>query len=446
MSVTDSPVRGASPWRLLLAFSLMAAGLSAADAPAPHLSSPVAQLDARQADKFSKGEAEFNQRWVVPFHVGGNWGRGPLSNGEACSDCHAGNGRGRAPDHPGATMQSMLVRLSIPGIEPGGAPQPDPVYGSQLQSMGVLGKVPEEAQPRVRYGEHTVTLADGDTVTLRKPEIILRALRYGPLAPDVMLSARVAQPVRGMGLLEAVPDAALLAIAADQQRVGLNGRPNYVLDVERQRRTIGRFGHKANQPTLRQQVASALVEDIGVTSRDFPVENCTPAQQACASVPSVGTLEISDSRFDDLLFYLRALSPPERPNVAGEQVARGERLFAQARCAECHVPELKTGEASLPMLAQQTVRAYTDLLLHDMGEGLSDGRPDFAAGPRDWRTPPLWGLGSQAGNDTYLHDGRARNLTEAILWHAGEAQPSRDAYVALRRQEREALLAFLKSL
>jgi CxxC motif-containing protein (DUF1111 family) len=287
-------------------------------------------------------------------------------------------------------------------------------------------------------------LSDGETVTLRKPHLLLKALNYGPLEPEVLLSARVAQPIAGMGLLEAVPEATLLELANAQRRAGLNGRPNWVFDMEQQRTVIGRFGHKANQPSLRQQVATALIEDLGVTSRLFPNESCTPTQTACASMPSVGTLELSDSRFDALLFYLRALAPSPEPVASSEEIARGERLFAQTQCAQCHVPELKTGPAPLAALANKTIRPYTDLLLHDMGEGLADERPDFAAGARDWRTPPLWGLAS--GEASYLHDGRARTLTEAILWHGGEAQAARDAFVAMERHQREALLAFLQSL
>ena len=444
---TESSPRRASPWRLLLALPLMAGTLSAAD-PAAY-SAAVSGLDSAQNAEFRNGEAEFRQRWVVPFHIGGQWGRGPLSNGEACSDCHAANGRGRAPDHEGMPMQSMLVRLSIPGAAEDGGPLAHPVYGIQLQSIGVLGKVPEEGRARVRYSEQKVTLEDGEIVSLRKPQFGIHNLRYGALEPEVMLSARVAQPVFGMGLLEAVPDSVLIELAQTQKQAGRGGRTNLVFDPMQGRKVIGRFGHKANQPSLPQQVATALVEDLGVTSRLFPVDNCTTAQSVCGKVPSVGTLELSDARFQALLFYLRAVSPPERRDRDNAKVMHGEKLFEAAGCGQCHVPSLRTGDAPLAALANRTIHPYTDLLLHDMGEGLSDGRPDFGAGPRDWRTAPLWGIGLSGavnGNATYLHDGRARTLIEAIVWHGGEAQSSRDAFVAMQRQEREALLAFLASL
>jgi CxxC motif-containing protein (DUF1111 family) len=412
---------------------------------------PLSDLTEAQRALFELGRAEFGQRWVVPFHIGGEWGRGPLSNAEACTDCHAGTGRGRAPERAGMPMQSWLVRLSIPGTDPHGGPLPHPVYGLQLQAIGVLGKVPEEGYAHVDYDERAVRLSEGETVWLRKPRLQVGSLRYGPLEQATLTSARVAPPVFGLGLLESVPEAVVLELAAGQREAGFEGRPNYVRDLEQDRSVLGRFGHKANQPSAAQQAATALIEDIGVTSRFFPVENCTQAQRPmCAAVPSVGSPEIPDARFDALVFYLRALAPPPRRDRDDPVVLRGERLFEQARCAVCHVPALKTGTyPPLPQIAGRVIHPYTDLLLHDMGEGLADGRPDYRAGPRDWRTPPLWGIGLAGkinGNATYLHDGRARSLSEAILWHGGEARVSRDAFVAMQRQEREALLAFLRSL
>ena len=221
-------------------------------------------------------------------------------------------------------------------------------------------------------------------------------------------------------------------------------------EIINQSMALGRFGWKANQPSLRQQNASAFLNDMGVTTSVFKQENCPEKQIACRKRPLGMVPEQPERAFNQLLFYTRALAVPARRRVDDPLALQGEQLFAQARCAVCHAPEMKTGEyPALPQLAHQIIHPYTDLLLHDMGEGLADGRPDFLAGPRDWRTPPLWGIGLSRkvnGNAALLHDGRARDLTEAILWHGGEADVSREAFRNMPKPEREALLAFLNSL
>ena len=413
-------------------------------------SAPGPALNADELQQFANGRSEFHQRWVVPVVIGGNWGRGPTSNGEICTDCHAGNGRGRPPEREDEESVSMLVRLSLPGTDAHGGPRPHPHYGDQLQQQGVLGKVPPEGRVDVVWREHEVTLADGDTIRLRFPDVRLSRLAYGPLGPDVLISPRVAPPVFGMGLLEAIGEETLLEIARRQAALGFNGHPNYVWDVENRVMALGRFGWKAGQPTLRQQTAAAFLNDMGVTTRVYLHANCPPVQMACSNSPGIGVPELTDRPFESLNFYLRALAVPARRNVDDARVARGEKLFEQAQCSVCHVPEVRTGDyPALPQIAHQVIRPYSDLLLHDMGEGLADGRPDYRAGPRDWRTPPLWGVGLSArvnGNATLLHDGRARNFAEAILWHGGEAAGAREAFRSMPGQEREALLAFLASL
>lgn len=413
-------------------------------------SAPGPTLSAGQLQQFADGRSEFQQRWVVPVVIGGNWGRGPTSNGEVCTDCHAGNGRGRPPQHDDDESVSLLVRLSLPGENEHGGPRPHPHYGDQLQQQGVLGKVPPEGRVTVAWRDHEVELADGNTMRLRVPEVRLSQLAFGPLGADILISPRVAPPVFGMGLIEAIPAQTLLDIARRQAALGYNGRPNYVWDADKQVMALGRFGWKAGQPTLRQQTAAAFLNDMGVTTRMFLQDNCPPVQKACNNSPGVGVPEQTDRPFESLNFYMRALAVPARRNLDDASVARGEKLFDQAQCAVCHVPEVQTGEyPALPQIAHQVIRPYSDLLLHDMGAGLADNRPDFRAGPRDWRTPPLWGIGLSGkvnGNATLLHDGRARNFAEAILWHGGEAAAARDAFRSMPKHEREALLAFLASL
>jgi CxxC motif-containing protein (DUF1111 family) len=411
---------------------------------------PVPLLNARELEQFTEGKKGFAQHWVVAPSILGLWGRGPISNAEACTDCHENGGRGRAPDDVSQPMRSMLVRLSIPGAGPHGGPNPDPIYGDQLQNEGILGRVPPEGDPRLSWDTRSVTMGDGEIVQLRVPALKFQSLNFGPLSSKVMTSMRVAPALIGVGLLDAVAEDTIRSAAADQHRKGLRGRPNVVWDLINNREALGRFGYKANQPSVEQQIFLAYHADLGVTSRWFPEENCTAVQLECLAEPPGGHPELPQEFVDPALLYARALAPPARRNADDAQVQRGEALFHLVGCDGCHAPTLETGEsAALPALSRQTIHPFTDLLLHDMGEGLNDGRPDFRAGGRDWRTAPLWGLGLSRtvnGNDSLLHDGRARNPTEAILWHGGEAQTSRDQFAAMPRLDREALLAFLRSL
>ena len=406
-------------------------------------------LNAAQRQLFHKGEAEFRSRWVPLFNIGGNWGRGPTSNAEACSDCHAGNGRGRAPESEDERLTSMLLRLSLSGTDARGGPLPHPAYGLQLQEQGVLGKVPPEGRVAIAWQEHQVPLAGGEIANLRRPQVRIEAPGFGPTG-DLLTSARVAPPVFGLGLLEAVTEETLIRVAQTQMRMGYGGRLNRVWDEQAQAHRPGRFGWKATQPAITQQAAAAFLADIGVTTPLYPEQNCPLPQLACRDQPSPSGPEQNQPAFDALVFYLRALAAPARRNPRDPEVMRGEALFARAQCVVCHLPELRTGDyPPLPQLANLVIRPYTDLLLHDMGDGLADHRPEYRAGGRDWRTPPLWGLGLSGkvnGNATLLHDGRARNVTEAILWHGGEAAAAREIYRKLPKADRAALAAFLDSL
>jgi len=416
----------------------------------PAYQQPAPVLSAGQLEQFLVGREGFAQHWVVAPSILGLWGRGPTSNAEACTDCHQNGGRGSAPADATEPMRSMLVRLSIPGAGPHGAPKPHRVYGDQLQNEGILGRVPAEGDPRLSWKIRSVAMADGEIVQLRAPVLELQRLNFGPLGSGVMTSVRVAPALVGVGLLDAVSEDTIRTLAAEEQRSGLHGRPNVVWDLIHGREALGRFGHKANQPSVDQQVFTAYHADLGVTSRWFPEENCTDVQLECLAEPPGGHPELPEAFLDPVLLYVRALAVPARRNVNDAQVARGAALFSLAGCDGCHTPTLETGDyAALPALSRQTIHPYTDLLLHDMGEGLADGRPDFRAGPREWRTAALWGLGLSRtvnGNDSLLHDGRARNISEAILWHGGEAQGSRDAFGSMSKAEREALFAFLRSL
>lgn len=425
-------------------------GFEIADATREAYSRINPEVTQKQRAEALRGRSLFRQSWVVPpaqdIEIAG---LGPLYNQLSCLSCHPKNGRGQPPETPQQAMRSMLVRLSLPGQDPHGGPLPHPVYGNQLNEQGVPG-VPGEGWVRVDYREARVTLPDGETVGLRTPLYQFTDLHYGPLGADIRFSPRVGPPVFGLGLLEAVSDQTILQLAEKGRQQGVNGHPNYVWDAERQRPSIGRFGLKANVATLRQQIAGAFIGDMGITSTLHPKENCTAAQTDCQQSPSARQPELTDAQLDAVLGYLRLLQVPARRNADDPMVRQGEQTFTAIGCAACHVPVLATGEfPPLPALSGQTLHPYTDLLVHDMGEGLSDQRPDFQAGGREWRTPPLWGIGLTARineHSYFMHDGRARSLTEAVLWHGGEALPARQRFTNLPAEERQALIRFLESL
>ncbi|HYI00402.1 di-heme oxidoredictase family protein [Hyalangium sp.] len=374
---------------------------------------------------------------------------GPLSNASGCGSCHFKDGRGRPLPEPGPEAP-LLVRLSVPstGVAAGSH---EPVYGGQLNDQATSG-VPAEGTVEVSYTQVKGRYADGTSYTLRKPHYRVTRLAYGPLAPRAMLSPRIPATVFGLGLLEAIPEEAILALADPEDRDGdgVSGRPNRVASKRLGKASLGRFGWKANQPSLEQQVASAFSEDLGLTSPLFPERNCTAKQESCRAIPVAQGPELSEHQLQKTTLYLRLLAVPARRDVTGVAVRQGQALFQQAGCATCHHSVFKTGEVSdVPELAQQTIRPYTDLLLHDMGPELADGRPDAEASGSEWRTAPLWGLGLlEAVNRQVrmLHDGRARSFEEAILWHGGEAAASRERFKKLEREEREALISFLRSL
>ncbi|MEJ2426824.1 MAG: di-heme oxidoredictase family protein [Candidatus Thiodiazotropha sp.] len=412
---------------------------------------PMRGLNEQELARFNEGRGLFTQMWVIaPSRDTRVDGLGPLYNRISCVACHPDNGRGRAPDGPEGEMRSMLVRLSIPGPSPHGGPRPHPVYGAQLNEQGVPG-VPGEGRAEVRYQESVEVMADGMQVSLRRPELHLTEEGYGEFGP-LLTSPRIGPAITGMGLLEAVSEEELLSWADpdDRDGDGISGRPNLVWDVAYGKPALGRFGYKANVATLRQQIAGAFIGDLGITSSLHRTQNCTSDQTACQQAINGGEPELSDTQLDDITFYHQVLAVPERRDRSSSAVTQGEALFHQTGCAACHRPRMRTSKQAQPArLADQIIEPYSDLLLHDLGEPLSDGRRDFQASGREWRTAPLWGIGLAeivADEVGYLHDGRARNLLEAILWHGGEAAGSRERFKALDSTQRDRLLTFLKSL
>jgi Predicted thiol oxidoreductase len=423
---------------------------------------PSANLPPSRRVDFSVGNSFFRSPWVIaPSTTTARDGLGPLFNTNACQGCHIKDGRGHPPAPDAQNAVSMLVRLSIPDapayarvIEQLGV-VPEPVYGGQLQDMSVPGVVPE-GKVRVDYTPVPIRFKDGTEVELRKPTLQITQLGYGPMHPDTRFSARVAPPMIGLGLLEAIPDEAILANAEAQAKAknGIAGRPNRVWDDAQQKTVLGRFGWKAGQPNLNQQNVHAFSGDMGLTTRLRPVDDCTAAQTACKQAPNgngaQGEPEVSDNILRLVLFYSRNLAVPARRDVSAPEVLAGKTLFFQAGCQSCHTPKYTTAaNAAEPELANQVIRPYSDLLLHDMGDGLADHRSEFQASGRDWRTPPLWGIGltqAVSGHTQFLHDGRARNLLEAVLWHGGEAAAAQQQVLSFNAEQRAALLAFLNSL
>lgn len=421
-------------------------------------SMPSANLSPLRRLDFSVGNSFFRNPWVIaPASTTARDGLGPLFNTNACQNCHIKDGRGHPPESGASRSVSMLVRLSVPATEDHAEVvrqrgiAPEPTYGGQLQDMAVPGVAPE-GRVRFSFTTRTLTFADGSEVELRRPQLEITDLGYGPMHPQTLFSPRVAPPVIGLGLLEAIPEAALQANADPEDRDGdgISGRPNRVYDQVTGETVMGRFGWKAGQPNLNQQNADAFFNDMGLSSSLLTGTGCTERQIECRAMPNGGEPEVSDSILAQVLFYTRNLGVPARRGVDNPQVLAGKTLFHRAGCQSCHVPQFTTAaDAAEPELANQLIRPYTDLLLHDMGEGLADNRPEFEASGREWRTPPLWGIGlteAVSGHTRFLHDGRARNLMEAVLWHGGEAEQARRRVLEFDHDERAALLAFLESL
>ncbi|HEY6171663.1 MAG TPA: di-heme oxidoredictase family protein [Candidatus Kapabacteria bacterium] len=406
---------------------------------------PAPNLGQVNLDLHTEGDAAFEEAFVsAPAEVSG--GLGPVFNSFSCVNCHPRDGRGRPP-LPGEFLNSMLLRVSVPGMNPHGGPNPVPGFGGQYQQRSNFGVKPE-GSVAISYSEINGSYADGEAYSLRVPAFTLTNT-YVPLPPGVMTSARVAPPVFGLGLLEAITPSTIEALAdeSDVNGDGISGKVNRVYDVEDGTTKVGRFGWKANTPTLYQQVATAYSEDMGITNPLLKVEACHGQEQYYEYTDKT---EIGQGVLDATTLYVRTLAVPARRNLNDPTNRRGEKLFVEANCGKCHIQEVVTGTlANVPEVSNQKIRPYTDLLLHDMGEGLSDGRPDYLASPTEWRTPPLWGIGLAQlvnGYIFFLHDGRARTYEEAILWHGGEAEASKEFFRKLPKSDRDAMVSFLKSL
>ena len=357
-------------------------------------------LTADELAAFVRGDEEFGRRFAP------STGLGPIFNNVSCASCHSGDGRGRLSNalQRIGTADNDLLRL---------------VGGPQIQDKAIPGAEAERLPP-------------GTAVSLRLPP-----------------------PVFGVGLIDAIPDAALLALADpdDRDGDGISGRPNWVTPLDfapnAAGQRIGRFGRKAQTASLLEQTVEAYHQDMGITSDFRPRENSNPLSSVpVEAADRVVDPEVPPATVLAVVHYLRTLAPP-RPGADTDQRREGRALFASSGCTSCHVQTLVTGPSDVAALANQPVDLYSDLLLHDMGDALADNRPDGSASGREWRTTPLWGLRLMRqfldGEALLLHDGRARTVEEAILLHGGEATRARTAFAALSPAQRRALIDFVES-
>lgn len=407
---------------------------------------PVKGLSGKDLTRFMVGNSLFRSNWVAsPASVERLQGLGPLFNARSCAACHTNDGRSMATEEKGVLGTGLLFRISV---LKDGAHVPHPVYGDQIQPQGIIN-VRGEATPMVKYEEITGYYSDGSEYKLRKPTYWIKDYLYGEIKEKVFISPRVSPHMIGLGLLELVPEKSLLQNAdpEDINRDGISGRPNYI--PVKGKKIFGRFGWKGNQPDLISQNTGALLGDLGITSSRHDRQNCNPEQTDCVSAHALKKLEINNDDLDRLTFYTQTLAVPVRRDFDHPSVVNGEKIFKQIGCVSCHTQEFTTGGSKIPQLNQQKIYPYTDMLLHDMGDELADERPDFLATGKEWRTPPLWGIGllkTVNRHQTLLHDGRARNIEEAILWHSGEAKNSQEAFVKLTKTERTEIIKFIESL
>ncbi len=408
---------------------------------------PAPNLNDENDEKHLNGDAEFEAEYVAaPAPV--NSGLGVQFNNISCIKCHPSDGRAPFPNNINE-FGGFFLRTSIPGEGPHGGPLHTPGFGDQLQNHAVFG-YEAEVKYTLTYTDLPVTFADGTVVTLKQPHYGVTN-SYIDFPAHAMLSPRIGPQMYGLGLLDALPEQDILAREDiyDRDRDGISGKANYVWDPETKSTRLGRFGWKANTPSVAVQSAGALNGDMGVTNYLFPIESSygqTNGEQDLADDP-----EVPNEVMDDIILYCRTLAVPAARNLDDPQVIRGYNLFEEAKCSKCHISEAqKTGVfPDIPAISNQIIYPFTDMLLHDMGENLADNRPDYLANGREWKTRPLWGIGllySVNGHTNLLHDGRAKSIEEAILWHGGEAEDSQHFYRNLSKKDREALVAFVNAL
>jgi CxxC motif-containing protein (DUF1111 family) len=443
-----TPVKLLRAWLCVCGVTALAAPL---DRPAVGIAAFVnsrdppfySKLDAITLARAQLGHAVFNTQFVPAGTAGAARidGLGPLFNSVSCDECHNEGADARGPQGDGPAPQNLVLQLQRPGTAPDVPSAGDAHYGQVLNTASLPALEPE-ASVTIRYRLERGHYPDGTAWALRDPQYVLSDLRYGPLAADTLIKPRLAPPLFGDGLLEAVPASAITNPPGEP-----SGAPAWqLIDGGRE---LGRFGWQGSSVSIREQTGKAMAREMGLTNPMFAHDDCTPIQTDCRSQPNGGAPEVSPQLFDAVIEFVRWLAVPAAPanSVAAAARGPGSALFTQLGCSSCHRAVLP---AVLPAAeggsANATITAYTDLRLHDLGLGLAD---HDASGQRVrslFRTAPLWGLGYRIGREqqlTLLHDGRARSVEEAILWHDGEASGALIAFERLPAQQRQALLSWL---
>jgi CxxC motif-containing protein (DUF1111 family) len=411
------------------------------DASITALGRAVLNMDPARWPQMLAGKRVFQREWSSGTTARIGAGLGPLYNATSCAECHFRDGRGGGPTELDPDVR-LLARLAVDSKG-----SPDLVYGSQLSERAVAD-LRSEGSLIVTYAEAAGVMNDGTRYRLRRPTYRVQGLSRGAPDRNMVISARMPGLLSGLGLLEAISVEDIVAGADpdDRDRDGISGRASWVPDVSRRTRSVGRFGWKAAQPSVEQQIATAFRDDMGLTSWLRPQAACTASERDCMTRAH----EVSIQDLEDLTRYVQLLAVPARRPLTNAALVQGRGLFIASGCAACHTPRQITGpRAAFPELSDQVIYPYTDLLLHDMGPGLADELVEHEARGPEWRTPPLWGLGLLPvihGRLRLLHDGRARSVEEAILWHDGEGRKAQRAYAALVKSERLALVRFVESL
>ena len=422
-------------------------------------SKPISNLSYEEQDIFMLGKSFFTIPWVeAPAATTARDGLGPLFNANTCISCHPKNSRASLFNKNHKPSRAYVTRLSIPSNNSKQHQEmskysgfvEEPNYGGQISINGVHN-LNFEAQPIIKYKKVQVTYPDGTKVTLKQPQDglknKLRDLQYGEIHKDVSITNRLAPALVGLGLLEQLSDEQILENQDinDTNNDGISGKANIVYSPKHSDFRIGRYTYKASAPSVFHQSAAAANNDMSLTNLFFPNENCTKMQKECKDAPKGRSFDeesffdLPTARLNAITFYISSLKIPK--SIITQK--NGEKLFESIGCVKCHTP-------SFTLENGYKIKPFSDLLLHDMGEGLSDGRSEFKATPREWRTAPLWGIGKYklATNKEpeLLHDGRAKTIEEAILWHGGEAKEIKNNFMSLSAQNRQSLIDYIKEL
>ena len=425
-------------------YTFLAGKNSVSDRSEKAFSHANSMIEPKDLNRFRLGKSFFRVPWVqAPASTTARDGLGPLFNANTCISCHPNHGSGVAINEKGEMNRSLLLRLALKDQKnsKNGLVQ-DPHYGAQLNINGNM-KVSYEAKPSVVYSNLNIVYPDGNIKILSKPNYSISDLQYGPLDKNLVFSPRIGSMLIGLGDLEAISEEDILAHEDinDKNEDGISGKVNWVYSPESNGSVIGRFTWKASAPSVKYQVARAMINDMGLTNPYFPQENCTSLQKECLSAPKgKHEFDVPEKRLEAVTFYTSNLAVPKQEK--SRKVIAGSKLFTQAGCTSCHVDSFQTKDGN-------TIHPFTDLLLHNMGKGLADDVSEFLAEGNEWRTAPLWGLGLRktvSGQANYLHDGRANSIEEAILWHGGEAEQSKQSFMRLAKQDRKSVIDFLQSL